>query len=110
MTAPTAQVTGEITVERCTVTVVRRGGWSWGANPRVLVQQILDMLPDLLATQFAEHLADDGPDVEITTPVTVTVRLGAGVWSGSASAVASPVVVLSSPVVAETASVDVSSE
>ncbi len=66
----------DITVYRCVVRVVRRGGWSWGPDPRGLVQRVVDALPDLLADQFSEHLAADGPDLEITEPVRVTVRLG----------------------------------
>lgn len=79
MTAPTARAagdTGEITVHRCTVTVVRRGGWSWGPDPRALVRNVVDTLPDLLADHFAPQLTGDGPDVEITEPVIVTVRPG----------------------------------
>ncbi|MEU1802864.1 hypothetical protein [Streptomyces sp. NPDC019937] len=82
MSAPTASATGgtgetaDITVHRCTVTVVRRGGWSWGPDPRGLVRHVVDSLPELLADHFAERLAADGPDVEITEPLTVTVRPG----------------------------------
>ncbi|MFF7655295.1 hypothetical protein ACFZCY_36630 [Streptomyces sp. NPDC007983] len=82
MSAPTASATGgtgetaDITVHRCTVTVVRRGGWSWGPDPRGLVRQVVDSLPELLADHFAERLAAGGPDVEITEPLTVTVRPG----------------------------------
>lgn len=74
-----AVVAGGITVHRCVVRVVRRGGWSWGPDPRGLVRQALDalpdLLPDLLAERFAAELAGDGPDVEVTEPVTLTVRL-----------------------------------
>lgn len=73
MTAPTA---GDITVHRCVVRVVRRGGWSWGSDPRGLVKQVVDALPELLATWFDEQLVDDGPDLEITEPVQVSVRIG----------------------------------
>ncbi|MFD5748767.1 hypothetical protein [Streptomyces sp. NPDC127033] len=76
MNTPTARTAGEITVHRCTVTVVRRDGWSWGPDPRGLVDEVIDSLPELLADHFADQLAGDGPDVEITEPMTVTVRPG----------------------------------
>jgi hypothetical protein len=64
-----------ITVHRCVVRVIRRGGWSWGPDPQRLVQQAMNALPDLLADHFAEQLAGDGPDVEITEPVILNVQL-----------------------------------
>lgn len=76
MTEPTA---GEITVRHCVVRVVRRGGWSWGPDPANLVQQAIDALPDLLADRFDEFLTGDGPDVEITEPVVLSVRWGRSV-------------------------------
>jgi hypothetical protein len=101
-TAPTTGATGEpadITVHRCTVTVVRRGGWSWGPDPQGLVRHVVDSLPELLADHFAERLAADGPDVEITEPLTVTVRPGR--WpsgSGGAASGGPPVEVHFAPV------------
>ncbi|MEV6639226.1 hypothetical protein [Amycolatopsis sp. NPDC051371] len=71
MSTPTA---GEITVHHCAVRVVRRGGWSWGPDPRGLVQRVLDALPDLLTAEFGEYLTGDGPDLEITEPVRLSVR------------------------------------
>ncbi|MDH6213444.1 hypothetical protein [Streptomyces pseudovenezuelae] len=82
MSAPTTRTAGEIEVHRCTMTVVRRGGWSWGPDPRGLVRQVVDALPEALEDHFAEHLAGDGPDVEIAEPVTVTVRPRRPDWSG----------------------------
>ncbi|MBP2330390.1 hypothetical protein JOF56_010775 [Kibdelosporangium banguiense] len=76
MSTPTAQSISEIIVQHCTVTVVRRGGWSWGPDPHALVQLILDGLPDLLESHFSAQLAADSPDLEIVEPVTITVRLG----------------------------------
>lgn len=69
-------------MRRCTVTVVRRGGWSWGPDPHGLVQQVIDTLPELLADHFGPQLTGDGPDVEITELVTVTVRSGGPGWPG----------------------------
>ncbi|MFF4399608.1 hypothetical protein [Streptomyces sp. NPDC001480] len=85
MTAPAAGSTGEITVHRCTVTVVRRGGWSWGPDPRGLVRRAVDAVPRALEDHFAEQLAGEGPDMEITEPVIVVVRPGGpGRTGGSA--------------------------
>ncbi|MFD7504096.1 hypothetical protein [Streptomyces sp. NPDC059850] len=104
MSAPTAPDTGEtggpgeITVHRCTVTVVRRGGWSWGPDPRGLVRHVVDSLPELLADHFAERLGADGPDVEITEPLTVTVRPGRTGSTGRAASGGPPVEVHFAPV------------
>ncbi|WP_290061268.1 hypothetical protein [Amycolatopsis solani] len=80
MNAPTG---GEVTVRHCVVRVVRRGGWSWGPDPRGLVQRVLDALPELLAERFGDLLDGDGPDVEITEPVRLSVRLSAAGTAGT---------------------------
>jgi hypothetical protein len=72
----TTSAAGEITVRRCVVRVVRRGGWSWGPDPGSLVQQAMDALPDLLAARFDDQLTGEGSDLEITEPVVLSVRLG----------------------------------
>jgi len=72
----------DVVVHRCSVRVERRGGWSWGSDPRALPDRVLAALPELLLTQlparypseFAEAAAGDG-EVEITEPVTLDVRL-----------------------------------
>jgi hypothetical protein len=70
---PTA---ADITVRRCTVQVVRHGGWSWGPQPRRLVDQVLAALPGLIAERLADLAPDDASeDVEITEPVRVAVSL-----------------------------------
>jgi hypothetical protein len=66
----------DIVVRRCTVRVVRHGGWSWGPQPRRLVDQVLDSLPGLIAGQLAGLVPDGaGEDVEITEPVRIVVSL-----------------------------------
>lgn len=68
--------TADITVHRCTVQVVRHGGWSWGPQPQRLVDQVLAALPGLIAEQLAK-LAPDGAseDVEIFEPLQIAVSL-----------------------------------
>ena len=65
----------DIVVRRCTVRVVRHGGWSWGPQPRRLVDQVLAALPGLIAARLAGLAPDGAPDVEITEPVRIVVSL-----------------------------------
>ena len=66
----------DIMIRRCTVQVVRHGGWSWGPQPQRLIDQVLAALPGLIAERLAD-LAPDGAseDVEITEPVRIAVSL-----------------------------------
>jgi hypothetical protein len=82
---------GDITVRRCLVRVVRHGGWSWGPDPQDLVRQVLAALPDLLAAQYDGLLTGEGPDIEITEPVRLSVLLGRS-RSGAAGLPASVVI------------------
>ena len=84
---------GEVVVRRCTLRVVRRGGWSWGPAPQRLPQRIVDLLPELLAQRFADELTGEA-DVEITEPVTLVVRASlAGLARGAGPVAAVPAVV-----------------
>ena len=67
--------TGDIAIRRCAVRVVRHGGWSWGPQPRHLVDQVLAALPGLIAERLADLAPDGGPDLEITEPVRITVSM-----------------------------------
>jgi hypothetical protein len=68
--------TSDIVVRRCTVRVVRHGGWSWGPHPRRLVDQVLAALPGLIEAHLAGLAPDGTPeDVEITEPVRIAVAL-----------------------------------
>jgi hypothetical protein len=64
----------EVTIHRCRLRIVRRGGWSWGHDPRMLTRAALEGLPALLAEKLGE-LAVDGEDVELTSPVQIRMRL-----------------------------------
>jgi hypothetical protein len=66
----------DVVVRRCTVRVVRHGGWSWGPQPRRLIDQVLAALPGLVEARLAELAPDDvAEDVEITEPVRIAVSL-----------------------------------
>jgi hypothetical protein len=67
--------TPDIAIRRCAVRVVRHGGWSWGPQPRHLVDQVLAALPRLIAERLGDLAADGGPDLEITEPVRIVVSL-----------------------------------
>jgi hypothetical protein len=69
----TASVGPDVVVQRASVDVVRRGGWSWGSDPDALVRRVLDALSALLARELA-GLPDD-THVEITEPVVLDVRV-----------------------------------
>lgn len=64
----------EVFIHRCTLRVVRRRGWSWGADPRRLLRAAAAALPALLERKLAELLPDD-EDLEISAPVRLAVPL-----------------------------------
>ena len=54
-----------IRIRHCRLRVLRHGGWSWGADPRQLVDQVTQRLPAWLMQALAEQLADCPPDLTI---------------------------------------------
>ncbi len=64
----------EICVHNCTVRVVRRGGWSWGANPGRLLDGVLAAVPALIADALAAGVAE-GTDTVVREPVRIAVPL-----------------------------------
>jgi hypothetical protein len=64
-----------VTIQRCLMRVVRHGGWSWGARPRLLVDDALRALPALLAAELARILPPDA-EGEVSAPLRVSVRVG----------------------------------
>jgi hypothetical protein len=53
----------DVIVHRCTVRLVRAGGWGWGRAPHELVDAALEALPELVEAAVA-GLPDGGPDAE----------------------------------------------
>jgi hypothetical protein len=64
----------DVLVRRCRMRVVRRGGWSWGRDPRGLAAAATRALPALVAEALAEALAGREGGVQ-TAPVRVRVRV-----------------------------------
>lgn len=54
-----------IRIRHCRLRVLRHGGWSWGADPRRLVDQVTQRLPAWLMQALAGQLADCPPDLTI---------------------------------------------
>lgn len=64
----------DVHIHRCTLRVVRRRGWSWGADPRRLLRAATAALPALLERKLAELLPDD-EEIDIAAPVRLTMQL-----------------------------------
>jgi hypothetical protein len=54
-----------IRIRHCRLRVLRHGGWSWGADPRQLVEQVKQKLPAWLMQMLAEQLAELPADTTI---------------------------------------------
>ena len=65
----------DVLVRHCTIRVVRRGGWSWGPQPRALLDGILRQLPDLIAAELDELFAGGDAEGEIAAPVRIAIPL-----------------------------------
>lgn len=63
----------DVVIQRCTLRVVRRGGWSWGADPKRLVRDAIDAIPILIAERLAELLKERLGDLEVTQPIRIRV-------------------------------------
>ena len=84
----------DILIHRCTLHISRRGGWSWGADPRGLLRAALKRLPDLIAERLGESWpAQDERQVAAPLRLRISLRLDellalSGDASGSAATAA----------------------
>jgi hypothetical protein len=67
----------EIRIHRCRLRIVRRGGWSWGPDPKRFVDRAVGILPQLLAERLAALYSDGAEVQEYSQPVRVAIRLRA---------------------------------
>jgi len=62
----------DVLIRHCTLRIVRRDGWSWGAEPRRLLRGAVEALPALLAERLAEALPP-GLEGEVRQPLVLRV-------------------------------------
>jgi hypothetical protein len=63
-----------VEIRSCTVRVVRRDGWSWGPDPRQLLDGVLAAVPVLIADAVASAVPA-GTHGQVTAPVRVRVPI-----------------------------------
>jgi hypothetical protein len=63
----------DVIIRRCVMRVVRRGGWSWGREPRRLVDDVVRALPALVAAEL-ERLLPETAEGEIAAPLRVDIK------------------------------------
>lgn len=64
----------DVLVHRCRLDIVRHGGWSWGPNPKRLLQGVVANLPALLAQAFT-GIWPEGSDLELTQPLKLRIPI-----------------------------------
>ncbi len=69
-------MTDQVVVRRCRLRIRRLDGWSWGPDPRQLVDLALDSVERTLVAALAEvgNTCDGPPEVDVVDPVAITVR------------------------------------
>ena len=66
----------DILIHRCTLRIARRGGWSWGEDPRGLLKAAMLCLPELIAVRLAELWpAQDERHIAAPLRLRVSLRL-----------------------------------
>src|SRR5215471_11854713 len=66
----------DILIHRCTLRVVRRGGWSWGPDPKRFLHEVMRSFPALLARKLQEFALVDDREVAAPIRVHIPIRLG----------------------------------
>ena len=64
----------EVVIHRCTLRVVRRGGWSWGPDPQGLLRGAVNALPQLLG-QALNRLGQLSGTHEISAPLRINIPI-----------------------------------
>ncbi len=62
----------DLLIRRCTIKIVRHGGWAWGAAPRALLDRALKSLPELIGAEV-ERLWPEDEEREISAPVRLRI-------------------------------------
>lgn len=92
----------DVVIHRCTLRIVRRGGWAWGAEPQKLLQSAVKALPELLARELAA-LWPDEVERQMAAPIRINVpirledllALGGGIISADEPHISAPMQALS---------------
>jgi hypothetical protein len=62
----------DVLLQRCTIRIVRHGGWGWGTEPRDLLNRVLTRLPRMIADEM-EELWPDEEEREISAPIRLRI-------------------------------------
>jgi hypothetical protein len=66
----------DVVISKCTLRIVRHGGWAWGSRRRAIYENATAALPRLIAERLAELLGD--VEGEIAQPIRLRFALRAG--------------------------------
>jgi hypothetical protein len=64
----------DVLIHRCTLRVARRGGWSWGPDPKRMLQEVVACFPALLARKL-EQLFPKAEDREFSAPMQIRIPI-----------------------------------
>ena len=64
----------EVLIHRCTLRVVRRGGWNWGPEPKQMLENVVRHIPELLARKLEQFFAAE-EDREFSAPIQIRIPI-----------------------------------